>query len=101
MKAISVCLCIGLVGVLAAAAPVPGATERVSLQRYAADGGVVLAGEYQVPVEEGVEPLDIPAVDAAEGNREASQPSAEAAPPADQPPPADVPPDVEQPSVQP
>jgi len=90
-----------LVSAFVGAAPVPGVTEPMSPHRRAADGRVVLAGEYQVPVEEGVEPLDVPAAELDEGNREAIQPSAEPASAAERPPPADVPPRVQQPPVEP
>ena len=95
MKAIRVSSSVVFVVTVVAAGAALGATARVSAPRCVAGGGVVLAGEYQVPVVEGVEPDDAPAVDADEGNREAMQPSAESAPP------ADVPPGVEQPPIEP
>jgi hypothetical protein len=101
MKSIRVFSCGVLVSAFVGAAPVLGATESGSPQSRAADGGILLAGEYQVPVEEGVEPLDAPAAEVTEGNREAIQPSAEQ-PPANEPqPPADAPPDVQQPPLEP
>ncbi len=81
--------------------PVPAAPERWSPPRPAAARGVVLAGEYQVPVVEGVERPDDPTAEVDEGNSEATLPSVRPAAPAGQPPPPDVPPDVEQPAEQP
>lgn len=63
--------------------------------------GILVADEYQAPVVEGVEPLDSPSAEEAEGNAESDLPAVE--PPSSEvaPPAAEQAPAVEQPPMVP